>query len=183
MSDVVIGASLRSILVQVAFKAAVDLKVADKDQGVSLTDSTEALYGLLIEAHQRHDAGDDPNDIRYARRGGGGGGGGRRGGGGGGQSQAKVPSEAKSKIMLDFFGNGTPVAFYDNRPFKQGAANPHPQYGGQYSERSADFQSVDEIDGKRQGLWLTAPNGEPNDDVVAMVQKASGSAANTAPFV
>lgn len=182
MSDVTIGASLRSILYQVAFKAAVDLKVAGADQGVGLTDSTEALYGLLVEGHGRHDAGDDPNDPRYGKRGGGGGG--NRGGGGGGQrSQAKVPNEAKSTIMLDYFGNGTAVAFYDNRPFKEGAANPHPQYGGVYSPRSADFQSVEPIDGARKGLWLTAPNGDTNEEVVAMLRKATASADNTAPFV
>jgi hypothetical protein len=188
MSEVKVGAGLRSILTQVAFKGAIEMLTARGTayDVATVRAATEALYNELIALHEQYDAGDDPNDPRNKPRGGGGGG--YRGASGGQQSQAKVPSDAKTVVKVDYFGNGNLVDFYDNRPFKQGAASPHPQYGGQYSARSADFQSVQKIDAgdgkdaRNIPIWLTSPEGEPNREAQAMIDKALGASANTAPF-
>lgn len=159
----------RSILIQVGFKAAIELATSGKIEPTQIEATTESMYKKLIGLHEKYEAGDVPNSR-------GGGGGFRKGGGGGGGPKAKVPNEAKDVVMIDYFGNGNPIAFYDQRPFKKGAENPSKMYADAYSERAADFQSVDKhnVDGEEKNIpiWLTSPNGEPNEDARAMVAKA-----------
>lgn len=182
MSEVKVGPKSKAILIQVAFKAAIDVltaRGADQLTVENISAGTDAYFNLLMNKFEQFDAGDDP------ARGGGGGGGGYRGGGGGGGNNTppKVRNEEKSIIALDYYGNGQLVQFYDNRPFKA---------DGRYSPRAADFQSVNKFDigdGKgeqKQSLWLKFPDGEDNVEVQEMVRKAVGggtaSAPDTAPF-
>lgn len=178
-SEAKLGPKSKSILIQVAFKGAIEV-LATKDSPVKLDDvkaGTEALYNMLYNLHEELGAGDEPN------RGGGGGFRGKSSGGGGGNSDyqpPKVAKEDKPVVALDFFGNGSTIQFVDNRPFK-GEGKP-------YKSTAADFQSVNKLDigdgkGERtQSLWLRFPDGEPNEDVQAMVAKAEGGgSANELP--
>lgn len=180
MSETKLGPKSKSILIQVAFKGAIEvLAIKGSATLAEVKSGTQSLYDLLVGLHEDYGAGDEPN------RGGGGGGfrGKSSGGGGGGNSDyqpPKVAKEDKPVIALDFFGNGSTIQFVDNRPFK-GEGKP-------YKSTAADFQSVNKLDigdgkGERtQSLWLRFPDGEPNEDVQAMVAKAEGGgSASTAP--
>lgn len=179
MSETKLGPKSKSILIQVAFKGAIETLAARAEKfGVDeIKAGTQSLYNALVSLHEDYGAGDEPRSS-------GGGGGYRKGGGGGGGNSdyapPKVAKEDKPIVNLDFFENGSPVPFYDNRPFK-GEGKP-------YKSNSADFQSVNKLDigdgkGERtQSLWLRFPDGEPNDAVAEMVAKAEGGgSANVAP--
>lgn len=80
--SVTLGPKSKSILLQVAFKAAVELiNGGNAPEGSKVGDVTDQLFALLVAKHQDHGAGDEPQ-----RRSGGGGyrksGGGYGGGGG-----------------------------------------------------------------------------------------------------
>lgn len=163
-----LGPKSKSILIQVAFKAAVELTAAGQvPEGQKVGDTTDLLYAMLVAKHADHGAGDEPQ-----KRGGGGGSYRKSSGGGGGGSTG-------DKIFLDLFGTGQPVEFWDNRDSK-----PTP--------RSPDFKSVEKLnyDGKFDNvpLWLTTPKGDPIQEVQELVAKAGGgatggaSASDEAPF-
>lgn len=83
--SVPLGPKSKSILIQVAFKAAVELtNGGNVPDGQKLGDTTDALYALLVAKHQDHGAGDEPRSSGggYRRSGGGG----YSGGGGGGST-------------------------------------------------------------------------------------------------
>jgi hypothetical protein len=114
------------------------------------------------------------------RGGGQGGGGGRpapQGGGGGGQfAPPKADVSQQPVLMLDYFKNGQPIAFFDMRPLKA---------SGVYKSNAADLRSCDKFTNK-QGVqafipvWLTDKNGNPNTWEHSLV--AAAEKADTAPF-
>jgi hypothetical protein len=87
------------------------------------------------------------------------GGGAPRGGGGQG-GQFKPPAD-RSNLPVVMLGG---VAFYDQRPLIA---------SGEFKPRAASFRSVQKgADGQYDNKWLTDKDGNPNADVVAMMQEA-----------
>lgn len=72
-------------------------------------------------------------------------------------------------VELDYFDNGEPIAFYDQRPLKA---------DGTYKPNAADFASVDRFDLRGDGrtrsipLWITGKDGDVNEDVVDLLSGA-----------
>jgi hypothetical protein len=99
----------------------------------------------------------------------------RQQGGGGGQ-RPRVDMSGVPRIWLDYFENGNPIEFFDQRPLKA---------QGQYKPRAADFRSVAKFK-TAQGedylpLWITAQDGSPVKKTADLLAKAR-AAADSAPF-
>lgn len=147
-----------AILLQVAFKGAIDAS-PDPDPNAIHT-LTKRYYNVLIAL------GEEFNVEFTGARSGGGGGGWKGGSGGGGKPSARA---SLPQVELDYFGDGKPIKFYDQRSLKA---------SGQYKPNAPDFNSVDQFDGLgRDGgkgnvpIWITK-DGVLNEDEARLLTAA-----------
>lgn len=148
------------ILLQVAFKAATDAS-PDPDPN-KIHDLTERYYKVLIALGEKFDV-----EFTGPKSGGGGGGGNWKGGSGGGSRQPSARASLP-QVSVDYFGDGNPIKFYDQRSLKA---------SGQYKPNAPDFSSVDKFDVRGNGepnnipIWLTK-DGVLNEDEAKMLVAA-----------
>ena len=156
------GPKDKSILLQVAFKGAIELSTTEASVE-EIKALTAALYeDVLIGLSAQYGAGGGGGGGggQQQRAPQGGGGGQQGGGGGGGGNYPRKPPIDRSGLpiaAIDYFGNGTTVQFYDQRSLK----------GTVMADRAADFMSVQKFDlGDGRGNryiseWLTDQQGNP----------------------
>jgi hypothetical protein len=144
------------ILLQVAFKAAVDVS-GDPDPN-AIHALTQRYFNVLLDLGEK-------NSVEFTGPKSGGGGGWK--GGGGGQSTSKRAN--LPKVNVDFFGDGNAISFYDQRSLKA---------SGDYKPNAPDFSSVDKFDGLgRDGekgsaaIWITK-DGVLNENEARMLTAA-----------
>lgn len=97
-------------------------------------------------------------------------------GGGNGGNRAPSVRSTLSKVSVDYFGDGKPIEFYDQRPAKASE---------KYSAKAPDFQSVQKFDLRGDGeeknipIWLVSADGEYNVEAAQLLE-ASGVNLNVA---
>lgn len=88
--------------------------------------------------------------------------------GGGGSNTPSVRSTL-SKVSVDYFGDGKPIEFYDQRPAKA---------SGKYSVKAPDFQSVQKFDLRGDGeeknipIWLVSADGTYNVEDAELLKRS-----------
>lgn len=105
----------------------------------------------------------------------------RQSGGGGGVGQYAPPKadlKQQPVVLMDYFGNGELVEFYDQRSLKA---------DGTYSPRAADFRSVRKFrkqDGSEDylPLWITDKQGHPVARTAQLMEGMRVVAGSGAPF-
>ena len=87
---------------------------------------------------------------------------------GGGSNSGPSVRSTLEKVSMDYFGDGKPIEFYDQRPAKKAS---------KYSATAPDFQSVAEFDLRGTGeaknipIWLKNKDGNVNVQAVELLNK------------
>ena len=141
-----------------AFKAAVEITDLAEGAGYvpKVAERTEKFY-ILLDTLATKLVGERPAPAP------------KQGGwkGGGSNSGPSVRSTLE-KVSMDYFGDGKPIEFYDQRPAKK---------AGKYSATAPDFQSVAEFDLRGTGeaknvpIWMKNKDGTVNVQAIELLNK------------